>query len=83
MNLRVPCATGKFWQIGGQLALQGRLRAVELDSTQYARMFPANFWLPINERLTNCFKPLIIRGTGVYMTKHILKQFVSAQIFGY
>lgn len=69
MNLRVPCATGKFWQSEGQLIFQARLRAVELDSTQYARVFPANFSLPNNDHLTSCFKPLIIRRTRIYMTK--------------
>lgn len=64
MNLRFPCAAGKFWQPGRQLAFQARLRAVELDSTQYARMFPANFSLANNDRLT-----IIIRGTRVCMTK--------------
>jgi len=69
MNLRVPCATGKFWQSEVQLAFQAKLRTVELDSTQYARIFPANFLLPINGHPTSCFKPLIIHGARVYMTK--------------
>jgi len=68
-NRRVPCATGKFWQSEGQLTFQAKLRAMELDSTRYARMFPANFSLLINDHLTSCFKLLIIRGTRVYMTK--------------
>jgi len=35
---------GNFWQSGGQLAFQAKLRSVELDSTEYARMFSANLF---------------------------------------
>jgi hypothetical protein len=74
---------GKFWQSEGQLAFQAKLRAVELDSTQFARMFPANFSLPINDHLTSCFEPLIISGTRVYKTKTDFKTVLSTQVFGY
>jgi hypothetical protein len=79
MSLRVPCAAGKFWQPEGQLAFQAGLRAVELDSTQNARMFPANFSLANSYHLT-----IIIRGTRVCMTKIDFKTIcISTQIFGY